>query len=300
MFEKLKEIFPEWQSFSWWMYPVFASLVLILGVFIYTMIPKSSVDVSAQETKEIETLEKLILLQAELASLQEKLAAKQVADVRPRPKAQSQKPILGFTGGGEFQNIQNKKSDPYIPRGSIFKAQTLTSIKTSIAASFVVAQTTQRFEMDSKRFIPKGTRLIGSAQLNALQGVQVRFDTLVLPSGKQIDGVNLIALDSRAFPELNGIYFSNKDSVYGAGLAFGFLSGFAGGAQDREATIAGSVATPSLKNQMLGGLSSASFAVAESLLKDIQNHSIEYVVVPAGEEIFIAVNGKLQMNHEGL
>jgi hypothetical protein len=154
--------------------------------------------------------------------------------------------------------------------------------------------------MDSKRFIPKGTRLIGSAQLNLLKGVSVSFDTMVLPDGKQIDGVSLVALDRRAFPELNGIYFSNKSSVYGAGLAFGFLSGFAGAAQDREVTIAGSVPTPSLKNQMLGGMSAASFVVAENILRDIQNQSIEYVVVPAGEEIFIAVNGKLQMNHEGL
>jgi len=121
---------------------------------------------------------------------------------------------------------------------------------------------------------------------------------MVLPSGRQIDGVKLLALDQRAFPEVEGIYFSNKGETYGTALAFGFLSGFASAGQEREQTAFGSVASPSVKNQVLGGISSASFRVAEDALKDIREKSVEFVVLPAGEECYVVFEEKFSVSPE--
>lgn len=299
-FEKLDHVFPRWRQKTGWLWIGAAVIVLLIGMSVWS---KFSFTPSAKEVSEEEQVvlvEKLIAMQMELSSIKSDLEKKKSSGQkfvsRPQP---TKRVVLGFEGKGGFQDIRVQKSDHYIPRGSVFKALTVTSIKTSISESFVVAQTTETFEMDRKRAIPKGTRLIGTARLNPmLKGLIVRFDTMVLPSGKQLDGLNLLALDGHAFPELSGIYFSDKATVYGSALAFGFLSGFSSAAQDRESTLSGSIPTPSLKNQVLGGLSAASFTIAEDMLKDIQDKAIEYVVLPAGEEIFVVFDQKLDVDPE--
>jgi len=261
-----------------------------------------------KEDEEIEIAKKLVALKVQLEDAVKELAKKRsevagggsLGRGRVSPRLQlASNAYVGFTPQTGFQEITKSKKDFYIPRGSVFQARTLTSIKTSITESFVVAETTQTFELDRKRRIPKGTRLIGSAKLNpVLKGLIVRFDTMVLPSGKQIDGLRLLALDHRAFPELEGIFFSDKAEVYGTAMAFGFLSGFSSAGQEREATSNGSVPTPSIKNQVLGGLSAASFSVAEDMLKDIKDKAVEYVILPAGETCFVVFEEKLNVDSE--
>lgn len=265
-------------------------------------------EAAEKEEKELQMAEKLIGLYEDMADVKTQLVAKRagLSDVsyrssgRPRAvQVLASNQYVGFTPQNGFQEIGKTKKNFYIPRGSVFKARTVTSIKTSVAESLVVAETTQAFEMDLKRKIPVRTRLIGSARLNPiLKGLVVRFDTMVLPSNTQIDGVRLLALDQQAFPELSGIFFSDKAEVYGTALAFGFLSGFASASQDRESTLSGSVPTPSLKNQTLAGVSTASFKVAEDVLKDIQQKAIEYVVLPAGETIYVVFEEKLNVDPE--
>lgn len=302
MMEKLHEMFPNLKRDFWLVWIVLTVFVLLFGLVIGMSFSSTKTDTqSRNQIEAISMIEKLISMQAELSELKSELKSKSTKiEVRATKRQVRAEPVFGFKGMGGFQEIQFSKVDLYIPRGSVFKARTLTSIKTSIAESFVVAQTLSTFEMDRKRRIPEGTRLIGTARLNPiLKGLVVKFDTMVLPSGTQIDDLSLLALDGRAFPELSGIYFSDKGEVYGSALAFGFLSGFASSAQDRESAPSGSFPSPSLKNQVLGGLSTASFGIAENLLKDIQNKAIEYVVLPAGEEIFIVFERKLNVDSSG-
>lgn len=297
--DKLDDILPKWRREKGWLWIGAAVLVLLVGLIVWSKFSgESQVRAEVTEEEDIALIEKLIAMQLELSSLKENLTAKSHEVPGTRSVAERPRPaILGFQGGGDFRPVQVENAELYIPRGSVFRARTLTSIKTSIQESFVVAETTQTFEMDRRRSIPKGTRLIGSARLNpVLKGLIVRFDTMVLPGGKQVDEVALLALDGKAFPEVSGIYFTDKAQVYGSALSFGFLSGFASAGQDRESTLSGSVPAPSLKNQVLGGLSMASFAIAEDLLKDIQNKAVEYVVLPAGEEIFVVFERKLDVD----
>ncbi|MCB0357345.1 MAG: TrbI/VirB10 family protein [Bdellovibrionales bacterium] len=197
--------------------------------------------------------------------------------------------IVSYDPGTGFTVLKKEDEDVYIPTGSVFQARLITPIKTSMEKTFVMAETLNEFRMDLKRKIPKNSRLIGRSHLNPiLKGVIVEFDTLVLPSGEETT-VNGLALSRNALPEIDGLYFSDSLQTYGTALAFGFLSGFSAAARDRELTTLGSQPEVSLNNQILSGLSTASFQIAEEMLRDIRNHAVEYVIVPAGEYIFVAL-----------
>lgn len=216
---------------------------------------------------------------------------------RPRRTIQQ---VYDYDPGDGFLSITPEEERPYIPTGSVFLAQLITPIKTSVERTFVIAETTREFRMDMKRRIPKGSRLIGRSRLNPiLKGVIVEFEMLVLPNGIETPLIAL-ALSRNALPEIDGLYFSNDLETYGAALAFGFLSGFAAGAREYEPSIYGSQPQVNLRNQVLGGLSTASFQVAEDILRDVQRRAIEYVVVPAGERIFVALTRRYEIVPEAM
>lgn len=204
--------------------------------------------------------------------------------------------IINFDPGEGFTALSSAKKDYYIPTGAVFRARLITPIKTSVERSFVLAETTHEYRMDMNRKIPKGSRLIGRARLNPiLKGVIVEFNTLVLPNGIETT-INGMALSRNALPEIDGLYFSDDLQNYGAALAFGFLSGFADASRTKEPTALGYLSEDTASNKVLSGLSTASFQVAESILQDIRTRAVEYVVVPAGEPVFVALTSRYNMN----
>jgi len=244
-------------------------------------------------TEKVDQLELLLKANQSLKETNELLKRRLNEHGTERPRMARSSSIkntfVSIEPGLGFQKPNQEKKELYIPRGSVFKARLITSIKTSIQESFVIAETSRSFEMDSKRRIEKGSRLIGSASLDrVLKGVTVKFDTLVTPKGVQYDDLGLLALSEKAYPLVEGIYFSDAGSKYGTALAFGFLSGFSSSGMERESTLTGSVATPSLTNQALGGLSVASFKIAEQAMESLKDEGVEHVVVPAGTEIYLA------------
>lgn len=203
--------------------------------------------------------------------------------------------VIDYDPGKGFSNIEVKKKSAYIPMGAVFQAVLITPIKTSLSKTFVIAETTSEFRMDMNRKIPKGSRLIGNARLNqVLKGVIVEFDHLVLPNGIETD-IKGLALSRNALPEISGLYFSNDLENYGTALAFGFLSGFSDSAKEREPTIFGSQPKVSIGNQVLSGLSTASFQIADDILRNIRTRAIEYVVVPAGKPVLVALTSRYIM-----
>lgn len=207
--------------------------------------------------------------------------------------------VLDIDPGEGFTKVNVENRNYYIPTGAVFQARLITPIKTSVSKTFVLAETTSEYRMDMKRRIPKGSRLIGRAGLNpVLKGVVVEFDTLVLPSGIETRLAGL-ALSRNALPELDGLYFSDDLQNYGTALAFGFLSGFADASRERESTVYGLQPKHDLSNQVLSGISTASFQVAEEILRDIRNRAIEYVVVPAGERVFVALTSRYELSEKG-
>lgn len=223
----------------------------------------------------------------------------QIAHARQSPKPTSENQIIDFDPGEGFAKLDIRKTDLYIPTGAVFQARLITPIKTSVAKTFVLAETTNEFRIDMERRIPKGSRLVGRSRLNTiLKGVIVEFDTLVLPSAIETS-LNGLALSRNALPEIDGLYFSDNLQNYGTALAFGFLSGFSDAAQTSQPNAFGYNQTEqSLNNQVLSGVSVASFQVAEDILKDIRTKAIEYVVVPAGEPIFVALTSRYDINQK--
>ncbi len=197
-----------------------------------------------------------------------------------------------------FKDLAGKRAtDIYIPTGSVFRAQLIMPIKTSVQERFVMAQTTHEFQDPShpSRRIPVGSRLIGRASLNsALRGVDVRFQTLVSPKGVEYP-IQATALSKQLFAELNGIFFSNELETYSTVMAFGFIEGFADAAKERETTVLGQRPTPTVTNQVLEGVGSSSFRVADEIMNDIRRRAIEYVVVPSGEQIFAVFTEKFSI-----
>lgn len=255
---------------------------------------------AATEAKEVKSLAQLISLQNEAKKLRRDIA--QMRGVSEDSNSvvtrqahsrhgirQAAAQIIDFDPGTGFSNIEGEKPKLYIPTGAVFIAQLITPIKTSLERTFVMAETIREFRMDMKRRVPKSSRLIGRSRLNpVLKGVIVEFDTLVLPNGIETP-ISGLGLSQNALPEIEGLFFSNKLETYGAALAFGFLSGFASGAEVLQPTVLGGIPNVSLNNQVLSGLSNGSFQVAQSMLLDVQNRAIEYVVVLAGEQIFVAL-----------
>lgn len=193
-----------------------------------------------------------------------------------------------------FKGLAGGQSGSTISTGSVIRAQLIMPIKTSVQERFVMAQTTHEFRDPSRAHlrIPVGTRLIGRAQMNtALRSVDVRFTTLVSPNGREYPA-QLLALSKSLFAELNGIFFSNDLETYSSVMAFGFIEGFSQAAKERETTIIGQIAKDNLTNKTLDGVGSASFRVAEEMIKDIREKSVEYIVVPSGEEIYAVFTDK--------
>lgn len=214
-----------------------------------------------------------------------------------RPTPPKGKRLVDYEPGTDslFEEINTETRLVYIPTGAVFQARLITPIKTSVQKSFVIAETTHEFRMDMKRRIPKSSRLIGSARLNPiLKGVIVEFNTLVLPDGRETT-VSGLALSRNALPEIEGLYFSDDLERYSTAMAFGFLSGFSNAAQEREPTIFGSQPVPSVGNQVLSGLSTASFEIADEMLREIKDRAVEYVVVPAGDAIFVALTSRYEI-----
>jgi hypothetical protein len=272
---------------------ILIALLILLAFFLVR--PKRSADepvteqIGIEDTHSEEVFSQLLQLRQEAAELQKLIAEKRAPRKAPEEMVTVRRSnsFIAVPVGDAFQEIKKVDSQVYIPSGSVFRARLLMPIKTSVQETFVMAQTTHEYRMDSRRRIPRGTRLIGTARLNPmLRGVIVQFNKLVSPQGKE-HAVNLLALSHDLFPELDGIYFSNEVETYSTIMAFGFLGGLAEASRPRDRTIIGPVPSEDLAGNLLHGASTASFRVMEEVLRDIRERAVEYVIVPAGEPVFL-------------
>lgn len=289
------------------------TISLVVGSLLFFSIPGKKLEGESKQSsdKNVEHLSRLMQMRNETSSLQQEMkkaigsASVHSKDKKKRSHLQRDPSslhesiqVVNFVPEGGFTQLVTEEDESYIPTGAVFQARLVTPIKTSVAATFVIAETTNEYRLDFKRRILKGSRLIGRARLNpVLRGVIVEFDKLVLPNGMETN-MNGLALSRNALPEIDGLYFSDSLQNYGAALAFGFLGGYTRASQQNFPTIYGFVPEPNLKNQALGGLSMASFQLSEEILRDIRARSIEYVLVPAGEPVFVALTQKYNVNQE--
>jgi hypothetical protein len=279
--------------------------LVAIAALLYFMRDDKPVVATAIQNEKAKMVGQLIGLQKETKDLQEEILNLRSAPIK-RGRSRSRRiasvvplsypEVINFDPGKGFIALDTEREDLYIPTGAVFRARLITPIKTSVQRTFVIAETTNEYRMDMKRRIPKGSRLVGRSHLNpVLKGVIVEFETLVLPNGIETS-ISGLALSRNALPEIDGLYFSDELQTYGTALAFGFISGFADASRTRESTILGSVPEVSVNNQVLSGLSTASFQVAENILQDIRSRAVEYVVVPAGEPVFVALTKRYNLS----
>lgn len=291
----------------------FGAIILAAGItiFIYLITQfirdlKTRDDVTRTTQVHTEELKELLRIRNELRESQARVS-EIISDVKtskstptstPAPPVKSS-PLLYIDysqGKSAFNEIWNQREPAYIPAGAVFQAKLITPIKTSVQRSFVLAEVTKTFRMDPERQIRQGSRLLGGARLNpVLKGVIVDFTLLVDPAGKE-HNIDALALSRNALPELEGLHFSNELENYSAALAFGFISGLSEAAQERDYTVFGPRPRITVENQLLHGLSTASFQVAEELIRDVRERAIEYVVIPAGENIFVALQRRYEID----
>lgn len=281
---------------------VIAVLATAVGFALWRFRPsRTPPSASKAGSEEAAHLERLMRLRAESDQLRRSLpAVREPAGIASGSGRQGRSAVIvSYDPGDGFTELDTRARDIYIPTGAVFQAQLITPIKTSVEKTFVMAETRNEYRMDMRRRIPLGSRLIGRSHFDPLlKGVVVEFDTVVFPNGIE-SSISALALSSNALPELEGLYFSNKLVNYGTALAFGFLSGFADAGRERQITALGPVPTASVGNQVLAGLSTASFQVANQILSDIRNSSVEYVVVPAGEQVFVVLTRRYTVARPG-
>lgn len=289
---------------------VISAIALVGGIVLLLSFKKPhaiKTDASAvQQDKDADALAQLMRVQKEAEGLKKEIHRRQPASMLnsggPRGFTREGGPserIISYEPGDGFATLTKLKNDLYIPTGAVFQAQLLTPIKTSVEKTFVMAETTNEYRMDMKRKILRGSRLIGRSHFDPiLKGVVVEFTTVVSPSGIE-SSVSGLALSRNALPEIEGLYFSDKLVNYGTALAFGFLAGFADAGRSQAVTVVGPVPEVTMANQVLAGLSASSFQVANQILSDIRTNSIEYVIVPAGERVFVVLTRRYDIAQEG-
>lgn len=283
-----------------------AAALIVGAILLFSFREPAAPKVSAPESQ-IETnrdaasLAELMKIQKEaewLRSHRTVASTERLAPISPRPNPRVQQQVLGlsYDPGEGFTKLNRAQSEVYIPTGAVFQAELLTPIKTSVERTFVMAEITNDYRMDMKRKFERGSRLIGRSHFDPiLKGVIVEFNMIVSPKGIE-SSLSGLAMSRNALPQIEGLYFSDKLVNYGTALAFGFLSGFSSAGREREVTAFGSQPTISTGNQVLEGLSVASFQVANQILNDIRERSIEYVVVPAGEPIFVVLTQRYNID----
>lgn len=180
--------------------------------------------------------------------------------------------------GGSFSSRQRNASQiikrgensaDALPVGSVFSVQLLGKVESTDSNSPVQAVVLDDvFSPLQALVIPKGARVIGNGQLDAMrERLQVRFHTLVFPEGEQFSISGLAAMMDGS-SGLAGDFSSGTFRRHASQLVGTFVGGLAQGLKDRKAT--GGLGLPmeegSVKNGLLNGVtqSAESYAKAEA------------------------------------
>ncbi len=182
-----------------------------------------------------------------------------------------------------------------LPMGTTFPAQIINTLLSSDPAQPVIAQINDSVFWRNSEFIPAGTQALGNASFNETsQRMQVRFHTLVYPSGDQhaISGLALLADGSSGIP---GEYHSGELLKQTGRFAGNFVGGLADGIKDKQQAgwPGGSINVGSLKNGVLNGLTLSAMDQAKRLSEEAQQTKA-YLEVSSGVVFYIYLEKEYQ------
>lgn len=176
-----------------------------------------------------------------------------------------------------------------LPIGSQIQAQIVGRVESADSNSPVTAVVlSDALSPVQALVIPKGTKVIGSGQLDQQrERLQVRFHTLVFPEGQQY-AISALATMPDGSSGLEGRFSSGAFKRNVSQFVGNFVSGLAQGMKDR--TAVGQLGIPlesgSLKNGALNGLADASSNYTKSTAEKMGQTSAS-ISVPSGVQFVL-------------
>jgi hypothetical protein len=189
----------------------------------------------------------------------------------------------------------------YAPYGRLIPCELIITVDSSSIRTPIVGLITEDIYHGGRLIIPAGTEVHGTAQTDRMRERIASSNgwTLVWHSGEELH-LNGIALDREKDSNnegwgitdgsagLRGRLIKSDDMAEIKLFAATFLSGAAGALTDRDQSIFGTIASPSLRNAPLKGAQDVLAAYSKQIYDSIQRDGF-YVRVPAGKEFYLYV-----------
>ncbi|HVX91056.1 MAG TPA: TrbI/VirB10 family protein [Candidatus Paceibacterota bacterium] len=223
------------------------------------------------------------------------------------PKKEPKKPELPpISLFGDTPSTETKPlSKYYAPYGRLIPCELVITIDSSTIRTPIVGLITEDIYHAGRLVIPAGTEVHGVAQIDRAREriASGKQWTLVWQDGRELP-ISGIALDREKNGDgegwgitdgsagLRGRLIKSDNLAEIKLFAASFLSGAAGALTERDQTVFGPIATPSLQNAPLKGAQDVLAAYAKQILDSIQRDGF-YVRVSAGKQFYLYVTQTL-------
>lgn len=189
----------------------------------------------------------------------------------------------------------------YAPYGRLIPCELVVTIDSSRIRTPIIGLITEDIYHAGRLVIPAGTEVHGTAQTDRTReriasanrwtlvwqrGEELTLNGLALDREQNSDGEGWAITDGSA--GLRGRLLKSDSLAEIKLFAATFLSGAASALTDREQTLLGSIASPSLQNAPLKGAQDVLNVYAQQILETIQRDGF-YVRVPAGKQFYLYV-----------
>jgi hypothetical protein len=203
-------------------------------------------------------------------------------------------------------------SKNYAPYGRLIPCELIVTVDSASIRTPIIGLITEDVYHGGRLIIPAGTEVHGTAQTDRTRERIASGNgwTLVWKTGAELT-LSGIALDRETNPEgdgwgitdgsagLRGRLIKTDDLAEIKMFAATFLSGAAGLLTERQQTIFGNTATPSLGNAPLQGAESVLGAYAQQIYDSIRRDGF-YVRVPAGKQFYLYVTQTIDKSDAAL
>lgn len=189
----------------------------------------------------------------------------------------------------------------YAPYGRLIPCELIVTIDSARIRTPIIGLITEDIYHAGRLVIPAGTEVHGTAQTDRTReriasgirwtlvwqnGDELTLNGLALDREQNLDGEGWGITDGSA--GLRGRLVKSDSLAEIKLFAATFLSGAASALTDREQTLFGSIASPSLQNAPLKGAQEVLNVYAQQILETIQRDGF-YVRVPAGKQFYLYV-----------
>lgn len=223
----------------------------------------------------------------------------------PTPKKQEKPPELPpislYADTPTVEKPREELSEDFAPFGRLVQCELVITVDSSAIATPIVGLVTDDVWHNGHLIIPAGAEIHGSAKVDRAReriassgawtfvwktGEELTVSGLALDREKEQDGDGWAITDGSA--GLRGQLVKSDDMAEIKLFTAAFLSGAASGLTEKEQTVFGSQAVPSLQNAPFVGAQKVLDTYAKQIYDTIQRDGF-YVRVPAGKQFYVYV-----------